>query len=106
VYNQIGCGFLEAVYQACLSKEFALRNIPYDSQPELPISYKGELLELKYRPDFIGFGEIILELKAVNELGNEHRAQVLNYLKASGKRLGFLVNFGSAPKVVIERIVL
>ena len=68
--------------------------------------YKGDRLELTYKPDFICFNLIIVELKAVKELGNEHRAQVHNYLKATGMKLGFLVNFGHYPNVEIERIVL
>lgn len=106
VYNHVGCGFLEGVYQECLSKEFKLRGIPFIAQAELQIVYKGEVLEQTYRPDFICYGKIIVELKALQELGNEHRAQLLNYLRASNLRLGLLVNFGTTSRVTIERIVL
>ena len=106
VYNQVGCGFLEGVYQECLSKEFLLRAIPFVAQAELKITYKGDVLAMTYRPDFVCYGEIVLEIKAVKELTNEHRAQLLNYLKASRKRLGFLANFGSSPRVIIERMLL
>ena len=75
------------------------------AQEELILQYKGEQLAQKYRPDFICYGCIIMEVKAVKELANEHRAQILNYLKATGLELGFLVNFGHHPKTEIERIV-
>ncbi|MBC2711380.1 MAG: GxxExxY protein [Desulfosarcina sp.] len=105
VYREMGCGFLEAVYQECLEKELRLRNIPFRSQPEVKLIYKGETLEQTYKPDLICYGSIILELKAVKEIGDEHRAQLHNYLKATGLKLGFLVNFGHYPKATIERIV-
>ena len=106
VYREMGCGFLEAVYQECLQKEFRNRNVLFKSQVELLLIYKGEPLVQIYRPDFVCYDKIILELKAVKEVGDEHRAQVFNYLKATGYRLGFLVNFGYFPKATIERIVL
>lgn len=106
VYREMGCGFLEAVYQECLEKELTKAGIPFAAQQELLLRYKGEALNQTYKPDFICFGKIIVELKAVKELGDEHRAQVHNYLKATGHELGFLVNFGHYPKVEIERIVL
>lgn len=105
VYKEIGVGFLEAVYQECLKREFALRNIPFISQPDLEIAYKGETLPLAYRPDFVCFSKIILELKTVKEITDEHRAQLHNYLRISGFRLGLLVNFGHHPRVAIERVV-
>jgi len=70
------------------------------------ILYKGKVLEQRYKPDFICFEKIIVELKAVSELGKEHRAQLFNYLKATGLKLGLLVNFGHYPKTQIERIIL
>jgi len=102
----MGCGFLEAVYQECLETEFRLMNIPFDAQKALVMRYKGELLQQTYRPDFICFDTIIVEIKAVQKLVNEHRAQLHNYLRASGLKLGLLVNFGHYPKAHIERIVL
>ena len=105
VYREMGCGFLEAVYQECLEKEFRKQEIPFTAQRELILHYKGDRLEQTYKPDFICFERIIVELKAVKELGNEHRAQVHNYLKAAGYELGLLANFGHYPKVEIERIV-
>jgi GxxExxY protein len=106
VYTEMGCGFLEAVYQECTHREFLQRNIPFIAQPELTLTYKGELLTQRYRPDFICYEKIIVELKAVNEITDQHRAQVYNYLKATGIRLGLLVNYGHFPKATIERIVL
>lgn len=105
VYREMGCGFLEAVYQECLAKELALQGIPFIAQRELLLEYKGETLVQTYKPDFICYDRIIIELKAVKELANEHRAQVHNYLKATGLELGLLVNFGHYPKAEIERIV-
>ena len=105
VYNEMGCGFVEPVYQECLEMELDLRVIPFRPQAELELSYKGRRLEQKYKPDFICFGKIILEIKAVSQLADEHRAQVHNYLKATGYKLGLLVNFGHYPKLEYERIV-
>jgi GxxExxY protein len=102
----MGSGFLEAVYQECLSREFIRRKIPYQAQVELSLTYKGESLSQTYRPDFVCYERIILELKALKEVGDEHRAQVFNYLKATGFRLGLLVNFGHYPRATVERIVL
>jgi GxxExxY protein len=106
VYKEIGCGFLEDVYQECLEIELQLRGVPFRPQVELPLAYKGRRLESKYKPDFICFDKIILEIKAVTELANIHRAQVQNYLKGTGYRLGLLVNFNHHPKVEYERIAL
>ncbi len=105
VYREMGRGFLEGVYQECLEKEFRKRGIPFISQQELRLFYKGEELQQSYKPDLICYEKIIVELKALRELTGEHRAQILNYLKATGMRLGLLVNFGSYPKAAIERIV-
>ena len=105
VYREKGCGFLEPVYQECLEIELKLRRVPFKAQTALRLEYKGHTLQQKYVPDFICFERIIVELKAVTELTDEHRAQVHNYLKATGLRLGLLVNFGHYPKIQIERIV-
>jgi GxxExxY protein len=106
VYKEMGCGFLEAVYQECLEIELSRQGIVFQPQCELALRYKGQLLEQKYIPDFICFDKIIVEIKAVKELCPEHRAQVHNYLHATGYKLGLLVNFGHYPKVEYERIVL
>jgi len=106
VYREMGSGFLEAVYQECLAIEFGRREVTFEAQKELLLDYKGETLQQTYRPDFLCFGKVVVEIKAVKELAPEHRAQVLNYLKATGLRLGLLVNFGHHPKAQMERLVL
>jgi len=105
VYRQKGCGFLEAVYQECVEIELRLQAIPFVAQKPLALDYKGTPLRSRYEPDFVCYEKIILELKAVNALADEHRAQVQNYLKATGFQLGLLVNFGHYPKLEVERIV-
>ena len=105
VYNAMGCGFLEAVYQECLGIEFSKQAIPFKAQAPLELSYKGQVLEQKYIPDFTCFEKVIVEIKALKELSDEHRAQVHNYLKATGYRLGLLVNFGQHSNLQYERIV-
>ena len=106
VYRQMGCGFLEAVYQECLEKELSVRGIPFASQPTLQLFYRGELLELTYKPDLVCYRQVIVELKAAKGIAPEHRAQMLNYLKATGLKIGLIVNFGHYPKVEIERFAL
>lgn len=106
VYKMLGCGFLEAVYQEALAKEFSLCQIPFAEQQELNIKYKGITLKQTYKPDYICYGKIIVEIKAVSELAKEHEAQLINYLKITGIRLGLLVNFGHYPKVEIRRFAL
>jgi GxxExxY protein len=102
----MGCGFLEAVYQECLEIEFVSQGIVFRPQVDLALQYKGKTLQQVYIPDFVCLDKIILEIKAVKELAPEHRAQVHNYLHATGYKLGLLVNFGHYPKVEYERIVL
>jgi len=106
VYREMGCGFLEAVYQECLERELKLRNIPFVAQSTLQLNYKGEALTQIYKPDLICFDSIVIELKAVSAICGEHQAQVLNYLKGTGMRLGLLVNFGCYPKATVDRLVL
>jgi GxxExxY protein len=105
VYKEMGCGFLEGVYQECLDLELCQQSIPFTPQSELRLTYKGVTLKHTYVPDFICFGTIIVEIKAVQELADIHRAQLHNYLKAAQCTLGLLVNFGHHPKVEYERIV-
>jgi len=105
VYTEKGCGFLEPVYQECLEIELRLRNVPFIAQAHLNLEYKGCILAQKFVPDLICYDRIIVELKAVSELADEHRAQVMNYLKATRLKLGFLINFGHYPKLEVERIV-
>lgn len=104
VYNEKGCGFVEPVYQECLGIEFEYQRIPAISKPSLTLSYRGRILEQTYKPDYVCFEKIIVELKAVSALVDEHRAQLLNYLHATGFDLGLLVNFGHYPKLEYERI--
>jgi len=94
VHRELGCGFLEAVYQEALEEEFKLRNIPYIREPLLPITYKGKLLNKKYQADFICYENIIVEPKALSELNSTHQSQLINYLKTTNLKLGLLVNFG------------
>jgi len=105
VYREMGCGFLEAVYQECVEVELRLQGVPSVPKKSLTLEYKGSPLRASYEPDFICHDKIVLELKAATELTDEHRAQVLNYLKATGLKLGLLVNFGHYPKAQAERIV-
>ncbi len=106
VYKEKGCGFLEAVFQECLELELTDRRIPFKAQAPLQLQYKGRPLRQVYQPDFLCFDKVILEIKAVTKLADEHRAQLHNYLKATGCRVGLLVNFGHHPLVEHERIVL
>lgn len=105
VYKEKGCGFLEAVYHECLELELTAQHIPFVSQKPLSVTYKGQRLVHEYIPDFICYESIIIELKAVKSLADEHRAQLFNYLKATGLSLGLLVNFGHYPQLEWERIV-
>ncbi len=105
VYNILGNGFLEAVYQEAFEIELRTRGIPYEREKELVIYYEGIELQKKFYADFVCFGNIIVELKAVSKLENVHRSQVYNYLKATGKKLGLLINFGSSDGLDWERVV-
>ena len=105
VYNTLGPGFLEAVYQEALAIEFKKRGIPYEQEMELKVFYDGQELKQTYRSDFVCYGNIIVELKAVSELDNSHRSQVYNYLKATGYKLGIIFNFGSREELQYERVV-
>lgn len=95
VHKELGGGFLEAVYQEALNIEFRSRMIPYKEQPYIEISYKGNQLEKKYQPDFICFDEVIVEIKALDQLSGIEESQVINYLKAARMKVGLLINFGS-----------
>jgi len=105
VYKEKGCGFTEPIYQECLEMELSLQEIPYDAQRQIPLTYKGRKLRYTFVPDVICYDKIILELKAVSALTDEHRSQIINYLKATGMKLGLLINFGAKDGVVIERFV-
>jgi len=106
VYKRMGCGFLEAVYQECLEIEFEQREIPFEAQKELSLTYRGNALQQKYVPDFVCYDKIFLEIKACSNLTDEHYAQLLNYLHGSGIRVGLLANFGHYPKLGYKRMVV
>ncbi len=95
VHRQLGCGFLEPVYQEALAIEFANQGVPFRREVELPVFYKGQKLNASYRADFICFDAIVVELKALAKLGGIEEAQIINYLKAASLDLGLLINFGS-----------
>ena len=106
VYKTMGCGFLESVYQECLEIEFDHRDIPYEAQKELQLTYRERALTRTFKPDFVCYDKIIVEIKAVSKLIDEHKAQTLNYLHATGFKLGLLLNFGHHPKLEHERFVI
>ena len=94
VHKQLGCGFLEAVYQEALAIEFSNRRIPFQRKMRLPIKYKGQLLTTVYCADFICFDSVIIELKALAHTSGTEEAQVINYLRVTGYQVGLLLNFG------------
>ena len=105
VHQELGSGFLEPVYQEAMEIELQLRNIPFDAQKRLRISYKGHPLEKEYIPDFVCYEQLIVDIKALGRLSGTEEAQVLNYLKATGLRVGLLINFGTHPKMEWKRFV-
>ncbi|MBO7351259.1 MAG: GxxExxY protein [Acetobacter sp.] len=106
VYNQLGHGFLEAVYQEALEIELKKRGIPFEREKDIKIYYQGTALKQSYRADFVCYDKIIVELKAVSYLDDTHHAQVYNYLKATGYKLGILLNFGCSEGLERDRIVV
>jgi GxxExxY protein len=106
VYNELGSGFLEEVYHESLEIELTNRSIPFVSKPKLTIYYKGRPLKKQYEADLIVIGEIVVELKAVKALAAEHEAQLINYLKATRKRVGYLLNFSAFPRLQWKRLVV
>lgn len=106
VYKELGCGFLEPVYQEALEREFKSNQIQYIAQPLLEISYKGLQLNQFYKPDFICYNKIIVELKTVSALLDIHRSQLRNYLKATNLKVGLLINFGHHPLLEHERFII
>lgn len=106
VYKEMGSGFLEAVYQECLEIEFSEKKIPFEAQKELQLKYHDQILKQTYKPDFLCYNKIIVEIKALSKIVDEHRSQILNYLNGAGFKLGILVNFGHHPKLEYERFVL
>lgn len=106
VYNEMGPGFLEEVYQESLEIELTDRGIPFIAQPKLQLFYKGRSLRKTYEADLIVIGEIVVELKAAKALAPEHEAQLINYLRSTHKRVGYIVNFGAHPRLEWKRRVL
>jgi GxxExxY protein len=106
VYNELGSGILEEVYHESLEIELTNRSIPFVSKPKLTIYYKGRPLKKQYEADLIVIGEIVVELKAVKALAAEHEAQLINYLKATRKRVGYLLNFSAFPRLQWKRLVV
>jgi len=97
VQNQLGMGFLELVYHEALNIELGLRGVPFETEKEIEITYKGQVLERMYKADLVCYGSIVVELKAVDKLKADHTTQLLNYLKATGLPMGILINFGEKP---------
>lgn len=105
VHRTLGCGFLEPVYQDAIALEFKNCGIPYEREKEFPITYKGVPLPRTYKVDFLCYGHIIVEIKALSQTTGDHTAQVLNYLKASNLKVGLLINFGT-PSLQHQRFAL
>lgn len=104
VHRELGCGFLEAAYQEALGREFDIQGIPYKEQPVIGIFYKGEFLDKKYQPDYVCYEQVIVEIKAISAIGGLEEAQLINYLKATGLKVGLLLNFGS-KSLIYKRLV-
>jgi GxxExxY protein len=105
VHNELGCGFLEPIYQEALAFEFHDLNIPFEREKVLEVHYKQHLLAKKYVADYVCYHQIILELKAADSIVTEHIAQILNYLKATNFKIGLIVNFGTT-KLQYKRVIL
>jgi len=105
VHRVLGSGFSEPVYQEAMEIESATRQLPFVPQPILQIHYKEHVLKKEYAPDFIYFNQIVVEIKALDRLSGKEEAQILNYLKATGYKVGVLINFGSHPKLEWKRFV-
>ena len=95
VHRELGPGFLESVYQEAMKLELSARSVPFEAEKPISIEYKGQRLSQNYFADFVCFEQIIVELKALSRLSGSEQAQVLNYLKATGFKVGVLINFGS-----------
>ncbi|MBU2547426.1 MAG: GxxExxY protein [Proteobacteria bacterium] len=105
VHRELGRGFLEAVYQEALQFEFQARNIPFEREKELPVRYRGTLLKTSYKADFVCYGSVIVELKALQTLSGIEETQIINYLKASCLNRALILNFGT-QSLQTKRLVL
>ena len=105
VYNQLGPGFLEAVYQEALEVEFTQRKIPFVPQQEIRVIYKGLPLKKLFVADFLIYGKVIVEIKAIDHLTPREFSQVINYLKATGSQLGVVINFGAEKEMEWKRLL-
>ena len=103
VHSVLGAGFLESVYEEAMVIESMRRNIPHETQVRLPVYYKGERLNKEFAADYLGYGKIIAEFKCISKLTNIEEAQLINYLKATGLKVGLLINFGSHGKLEWKR---
>ena len=106
VYNVLGYGMAEEIYQQSLEIELGLRNIPFQSKAEIEVAYKGQTLTTVFRPDLLVFSEIVVELKAVKVLAPEHEAQLFNYMRIGNKKVGYFVNFGGSKELEWKRFAL
>ncbi len=105
VHSTLGPGFLEPVYQEAMEIESSARGLPFEAQKVLTIRYKEHILKKEYIPDFVYYGQIIAELKALDQLTSREESQILNYLKATGIKVGLLINFGSYRRLEWKRLV-
>lgn len=105
VHRNLGPGFLEAIYQEAMEIELSAKGIPFDAQKQIEVRYKGQILDKEYIADLVCFNLILVELKALNRLSGNEEAQILNYLKATGLKVGVLINFGSHGKLEWKRFV-
>ncbi len=106
VYNELGYGMAEGIYQGAMEIELSLRGIPFVAHPELDASFKNRSLSAKYRPDLLVYREIIVELKALKELCSDHEAQLFNYMRIARKQVGYLINFGRKRELEWKRFIL
>lgn len=106
VFNELGAGFLEAVYQEAMEIELRARNVPFIAQMRLKVQYKGQLLHKEYMADLVCFGTVLVEIKCAERLTTKDEAQLLNYLKATGLRVGLLMNFAGPKTLEWKRLVL
>jgi len=105
VHKVLGCGFLEVVYQQAMAKELTARKVPFCREVQFPVSYKGDVLDCHYQADFVCCNDIVVELKALDALTGKHESQLINYLKATGRKRGLLINFGQSSLQYKRRVL-